>query len=324
MKAVICRAHGGPENLVFEEAPALKPGAGQVLIDVKAAGVNFPDLLVIQGRYQFKAEPPFSPGAEAAGIVKAVGAGVKHVRPGDAVIAHMYWGAFAEECLAEAKKVVKMPAGMDFNVAAAFTITHATTYHALKDRAALKKGETLLVLGAAGGVGLAAVELGRLMGARVIAAASSDAKLDTCRRMGADVLVNYERDDLREAIRAATGGGGVDVVYDPVGGKHSEPAFRSCAWRGRHLVVGFAAGEIPRIPLNLALLKGASIVGVFWGEFSRREPRKNAANTAQLARWIVEGRLRPHISVTYPLARAADALADIAARRVQGKAVLVV
>ena len=324
MKAVICKTHGGPETLVVEDVPSLRAGPGQVVIDVKAAGVNFPDLLIMQGKYQFKAPLPFSPGAEASGIVKSVGEGVTGLKPGDAVIAHMIWGAFAQEAVVEAKNISRMPAGMDFNVAAGFTVTYATSYHGLKDRAKLKKGETLLVLGAAGGVGLAAVELGKLMGARVIAAASTDEKLATCRRFGADVLVNYETADMREAIRAATDGKGVDVVYDPVGGKYSEPALRSLKWKGRHLVVGFAAGDIPKIPLNLALLKGCSIVGVFWGGFSRNEPKKDVANIAQISQWIVEGKLKPMVSSTYPLARAGDALADLAARRVQGKAVLVV
>ena len=324
MKAVICKTLGGPETLVVEDIPALKAGPGQIVIDVKAAGVNFPDLLIMQGKYQFKAPLPFSPGAEASGIVKSLGEGVTGFKPGDAVIAHMIWGAFAQEAVIEAKNATRMPAGMDFNVAAGFTVTYATSYHGLKDRAKLKKGETLLVLGAAGGVGLAAVELGKLMGARVIAAASSAEKLATCKRFGADVLINYETQDLREAIRAATDGKGVDVVYDPVGGKYSEPALRSLKWKGRHLVVGFAAGDIPKISLNLALLKGCSIVGVFWGGFSRNEPKKDVANIAQLAAWIVEGKLKPMVSTTYPLARAGDALADLAARRVQGKAVLVV
>lgn len=324
MKAVLCKSFGGPESLVVEDVAPLTPGPGQLVIDVKAAGVNFPDLLIIQGKYQFKAPFPFSPGAEASGIVKSVGEGVAGFKPGDAVIAHMIWGAYAQEARVEAKKATLMPAGMDFNVAAGFTVMYATSYYALKDRAKLKKGETLLVLGAAGGVGLAAVELGKLMGARVIAAASTEEKLATCKRYGADALINYETQDLREAIRAATGDKGVDVVYDPVGGKWSEPALRSLAWKGRHLVVGFAAGEIPKIPLNLALLKGCAIVGVFWGNFSRNEIKKDQANIAQLAQWIVEGTLKPMVSSTYPLARAGDALVDLAARRVQGKAVLVV
>lgn len=324
MKAVLCKSFGGPESLVVEDVAPLTPGPGQLVIDVKAAGVNFPDLLIIQGKYQFKAPFPFSPGAEASGIVKSVGEGVAGFKPGDPVIAHMIWGAYAQEARVEAKKATLMPAGMDFNVAAGFTVMYATSYYALKDRAKLKKGETLLVLGAAGGVGLAAVELGKLMGARVIAAASTEEKLATCKRYGADALINYETQDLREAIRAATGDKGVDVVYDPVGGKWSEPALRSLAWKGRHLVVGFAAGEIPKIPLNLALLKGCAIVGVFWGNFSRNEIKKDQANIAQLAQWIVEGTLKPMVSSTYPLARAGDALADLAARRVQGKAVLVV
>ncbi|HEX4869274.1 MAG TPA: NADPH:quinone oxidoreductase family protein, partial [Moraxellaceae bacterium] len=251
MKAVLCKQHGLPETLVVEEVPSPVPGPKQVLIAVKACGVNFPDTLIIQNLYQFKPALPFSPGGELAGVVKAVGEGVKHLQAGQPVLAFTGWGGFAEEVLADAKQVVPLPPGVDMAVAAAFMMTYGTSFHALKDRAALQPGETLLVLGAAGGVGLAAIELGKKLGARVIAAASSAEKLAVCQAHGADELINYEAEDLRERIKALTGGKGVDVIYDPVGGKYAEPALRSIAWKGRYLVVGFAAGDIPKIPLNL-------------------------------------------------------------------------
>src|SRR4051812_44772660 len=323
MKAVLCKAWGPPESLVIEDLPSPAPGKGQVLVSVKAAGVNFPDLLIIQNKYQFKPPLPFSPGNEIAGVVRRVGEGVHGFMPGDSIIALIGWGGFAEEVLVDEAKLMPMPAGIDHTVAASFGVAYATSYHALKDRARLAAGETLLVLGAAGGVGLAAVELGKLMGARVIAAASSGAKLEVCKARGAHATINYETEDLREAIRAHTDGKGADVVYDPVGGKFSEPAVRGVAWKGRYLVVGFAAGDIPRIPLNLPLLKGASVVGVYWGEFSRREPAANAANLRELIGWLRAGKIRPLVSAAYPLERAADALADLMNRRVQGKAVLV-
>jgi NADPH2:quinone reductase len=282
MKAVLCKAWGPPETLVVEEVPSPVPGKGRVLVAVRAAGVNFPDLLIIQNKYQLKPELPFSPGSEIAGAVKRVGEGVHGFMPGDPVFALIGWGGFAEEVLVDEAKLAPMPAGMDYATAASFGVAYATSYHALKDRARLVRGETLLVLGAAGGVGLAAVDLGKLMGARVIAAASSDAKLAVCRQRGAAAAINYETGDLREAIRALTDGKGVDVVYDPVGGKFSEAAVRGLAWKGRYLVVGFAAGDIPKIPLNLPLLKGASVVGVYWGEFARREPEANAANLREV------------------------------------------
>ncbi|MCX7152074.1 MAG: NADPH:quinone oxidoreductase family protein [Proteobacteria bacterium] len=324
MKAVLCKQYGPPENLVVENVPSPQPGKGQVVVSVRACGVNFPDTLIIQGKYQFKPDLPFSPGSEMAGLVKQVGEGVSGVKPGDAVSAGTLWGAYAEEVVVNADRLAPLPDGMDFNVAAGITVTYGTTYHALKDRANLKPGETLLVLGAAGGVGLAAVELGKLMGARVIAAASTDEKLATCKRFGADALINYSKDDLREAIKTLTAGRGVDVVYDPVGGHYAEPAVRGMAWGGRYLVVGFAAGEIPRIPLNLTLLKGCAIVGVFWGEFARRDPQAHRNNMTEIYGWVIAGRLKPLVSATYPLARAADALIDLLARKVQGKAILVV
>lgn len=322
MKAVLCKTFGPPESLVFEDLPSPRPGPGEVVVTMKAASVNFPDVLIIQNKYQFKPPLPFSPGSELAGVVKEVGDGVSAVKPGDRVIAFTTYGAFAEEVKTEASRLLPLPKGMSFEEGAAFILTYGTSDHALRDRAALKAGETLLVLGAAGGVGLAAIEIGVALGARVIACASSEDKLEVCRAHGAQEAINYATEDLRERIKALTGGRGVDVVYDPVGGPYSEPAFRSMAWRGRLLVVGFAAGDIPKLPLNLPLLKGASIVGVFWGDFARREPKAFAASAAQLAAWYAEGRLKPHVSATFPLERAVDALEEMAARRVKGKVVL--
>jgi NADPH2:quinone reductase len=324
MKAVLCKQFGPPDSLVIEDLPSPKAGAGEAVISVKAASLNFPDVLIIQNKYQFKPPLPFSPGSELAGVVKEVGEGVKGFRPGDKVIAFTTYGAFAEEVKTEASRLVPLPEKMDFVSGAAFLLTYATTDHALRDRAALAAGETLLVLGAAGGVGLAAIEIGKVLGARVIACASSEDKLAVCRSHGADAAINYAGEDLRERIKALTDGKGVDVVYDPVGGPYTEPAFRSLAWRGRHLVVGFAAGEIPKLPLNLALLKGASLVGVFWGDFARRQPKEFAQSIRQLGRWYAEGKLKPHVSQTLPLEKAVEALKLMAARQVKGKLVLTV
>ncbi|HEX4987077.1 MAG TPA: NADPH:quinone oxidoreductase family protein [Burkholderiales bacterium] len=322
MKAVLCKQLGLPGSLVLEDVPPLKPGSGQVVVGVKACGVNFPDTLIIQGRYQFKPELPFSPGGEVAGVIKEVGEGVTRVKPGDRVIAFNTWGGFAEEMVVEADRTIPMPAAMEFVPASAFVLTYGTSYHALKDRADLKAGETLLVLGAAGGVGLAAVQLGKAMGARVIAAASSDAKLKVCREHGADEVINYGSEDLRGRIKALTAGRGVDVVYDPVGGPYSEPALRDMAWKGRFLVVGFAAGEIPKVALNLTLLKGCSIVGVFWGAFTRNEPERNRENNWELMAMYAAGKVKPHIHAVYPLERAAEALNEVLNKRVTGKVVL--
>ena len=322
MKAVLCKQFGPPESLVVEDLPSPKAGAGEVVVSVKAASVNFPDVLIIQNKYQFKPPLPFSPGSELAGVVKEVGAGVKAFRPGDRVMAFTTYGAFAEEVKTEASRLLPLPEKMDFIQGAAFVLTYATTDHALRDRAALASGETLLVLGASGGVGLAAIQIGKALGARVIACASSDDKLAVCREHGADATVNYATEDLRERIKALTEGRGVDVIYDAVGGPYTEPAFRSIAWRGRHLVVGFAAGDIPKLPLNLALLKGASVVGVFWGDFARREPARFADSMRQLAKWYAAGKLRPHVSETFPLEKAPEALKLMAARKVKGKVVL--
>ena len=322
MKAIVCKDWGLPDTLHLEDVADPVATAGHVVLDVKAAGVNFPDVLIIQGKYQYKPSLPFTQGNEVAGVVRAVGEGVSNVKPGDRVIAFSAHGGFAEQLLVPAAALMPMPEGMDFDTAASITLTYGTSHHAVVDRAALKHGETMLVLGAAGGVGLAAIEIGKAMGARVIAAASSDGKLAVCKAHGADVLINYSKEDLREAIKNATGGKGPDVIYDPVGGDYSEPAFRSIAWRGRYLVVGFANGEIPKLPLNLALLKGASIVGVFWGEFTKREPKANLAGMQQLLGWLSEGKIRPHISARYPLAETAHALNDMAARKVTGKVVI--
>lgn len=323
MKAVVCKAWGLPDTLVVEELPDPVPGPGQVALAIHAAGVNFPDVLIIQGKYQFKPELPFTPGSELSGVVTAVGDGVTGYRAGDRVIAFCSTGAFAQQIVVPQQALMPMPPGMDFDTAAAITLTYGTSHHAVVDRAQLKAGETMLVLGAAGGVGLAAIEIGKALGARVIAAASTDEKLAVCRAHGADATINYSSEDLREAIKAATDGKGPDVIYDPVGGIYAEPAFRSIGWRGRYLVVGFANGEIPKLPLNLTLLKGASLMGVFWGEFAKREPKANMAAMRQLMGWLGEGKIKPRISGRYTLAQAAEALNDMAARKVTGKVVIV-
>jgi len=322
MKAVLCKQYGPPESLTIEQLPSPKPGPGEVVVSVKAASVNFPDVLIIQNKYQFKPPLPFSPGSELAGIVKEVGPGVNGWKAGDRVIAFTTYGAFAEEVKTEATRLLALPTGMDFVHGAAFLLTYGTSDHALRDRGALKAGESLLVLGAAGGVGLAAIEIGKALGARVIAGASSEGKLAVCREHGADATINYATEDLRKRVQDLTEGRGVDMVYDPVGGAYTETAFRSLAWRGRLLVVGFAAGEIPKLPLNLPLLKGAAAVGVFWGDFTRREPQAFAESVRQLARWYGEGRLRPHVSQTLPLEKAAEALKLLASREAKGKIVL--
>ena len=324
MKAVLCKQHGLPDTLVLEEIASPKAGAKQVVITVKACGVNFPDTLIIQNKYQFKPELPFSPGGEVAGIIKEVGEGVSHLNVGDTVIAMTGWGGFAEEVLTDASRVFPVPPVFDFKTAATFAYVFGTSYHALKDRAQLKEGETVLVLGASGGVGLAAVQLAKVMGAKVIAAASTEAKLAVCSQYGADAIVNYSDDNWREQVKVLTEGKGVDVVYDAVGGHYAEPALRSMAWNGRYLVVGFAAGDIPKIPLNLPLLKGCAVVGVFWGEFATRQKKDNQANMMQLFGWLMQGKIKPHISAEYPLEQAAQALNDLLERKATGKVVLVV
>ncbi|MGZ3238231.1 MAG: NADPH:quinone oxidoreductase family protein [Burkholderiaceae bacterium] len=322
MKAIVCKAWGLPETLSVEDLPDIVATPGEIVVDIQAAGVNFPDVLIIQNKYQFKPALPFTPGSEFAGIVRAVGAGVTQYKAGDKVIAFTGHGAFAQQIAVSAQAVMPMPAGMAFDIAAAITLTYGTSHHAIVDRAQLKAGETMLVLGAAGGVGLAAIEIGKALGARVIAAASSNEKLAICKTHGADATINYTKEDLREAIRNITNGKGPDVIYDPVGGIYTEPAFRSIAWRGRYLVVGFANGEIPKLPLNLALLKGASLVGVFWGEFVKREPKANLAAMSELMTWLNEGKIKPHISQHYALTDTSKALTDMAARKVTGKIVI--
>ncbi len=322
MKALLCKAHGLPDTLVLEDHDLGPVKPGHVLVNMKAAGVNFPDVLIIQNKYQFKPELPFSPGSELAGIVAAVGEGVTQFKPGDKVVGSSGHGAFAEQVMVPAQNLYPLPEGMDFDTAAAFTLTYGTSHHALKDRGELKAGETLLVLGAAGGVGLAAIEIGKVLGARVIAAASSAEKLAVCKEHGADELINYSTEDMRERLKVLTGGKGPDVIYDPVGGPYAEPAFRSIAWRGRYLVIGFAAGDIPKLPFNLMLLKGASVVGVFWGDFRRREPKPDAEGIAEMIRWIQEGKMRPHISARYPLAEGRQALNDMMNRKVMGKVII--
>lgn len=323
MKAIVCKELGGPEKLVFEDVTLPPPGPGEVRIKVAAAGINFPDTLQIQGKYQFKANPPFTPGAEVAGVVTQVGANVRHIAVGDRVAALIPVGGYAEEANAHGDAVMKLPDGFDLVTAGGFPLVYGTTIHALKQRAQLKPGETLLVLGAAGGVGLAAVQLGKLMGARVIAAASSAEKLALCREQGADELIDYSTVSLKEAVKKLTKGQGADVIYDPVGGELAQDCFSAINWNGRHLVVGFASGTIPEIALNRLLLKGAASLGVFWGAFVVREPKLNAENFAQLFAWCAEGRLKPYVSKTYPLAQAAQALLDMQARKVTGKVVLV-
>lgn len=324
MKAVVCKAFGPPESLVIDELPAPTPGAGEVVVAVKAASVNFPDVLVIQNKYQVKPTLPFSPGSEMAGVIKSVGEGVTNAKPGDRVIAFSSYGAFAEECLVQASRLVPMPNEMDFVTGAAFLLTYGTSHHALRSRAATTPGETLLVLGAAGGVGIAAIEIGKILGLRVIACASSEDKLVVCREHGADETIDYSREDLRERIKALTGGKGVDIIYDPVGGAYAEPALRSSSWRARFLVIGFAAGDIPKIPLNLALLMERSIVGVYWGEWTRRKPDEFAASVRELMGWFLQGKLKPHVTDRFPLARAPEAIALMAARKVKGKVVVTI
>lgn len=324
MRAVVCKELGPVEHLVYEpQWPDPVPGKGEVVVDVKSGSVNFPDVLMIQGKYQYSAEPPFVPGSELAGVISAVGEGVEGYAVGDRVIARSGTGAFAEKAKAKVEQLTRVPEGVDFDTAATFMVTYGTTHHALIDRAQLKPGETLLVLGAAGGVGMAAVEIGKLLGARVIAAASTDEKLAVCRAHGADATINYSTEDLRRKLAELTGGKGPDVIYDPVGGAFAEPAFRSIAWRGRYLVIGFANGEIPKLPLNLALLKGAAIVGVFYGSFAQREPEAGQRVLTELMEWVRTGKIKPLVSARYPLERTVQALQDMSARKVTGKIVIV-
>jgi NADPH2:quinone reductase len=323
MKAILCTHYGMPQVLSLREVPAPSPGPKQVLIQVKACGVNFPDLLLIQNKYQFKPELPFVPGGEVAGTICEIGEGVEGLELGQPVLALCGWGGFAEKVPVEADRVLPLPPGISFEIAATTLYTYGTSYHALKDRADLHPGETLLVLGAAGGVGLAAVELGALMGARVIAAASSKEKLALCKKKGAIETINYESEDLKSRIKELTDGKGVDVVYDPVGGKLAEAALRGMAWKGRYLVVGFANGDIPQLPMNLPLLKGCSVVGVFWGQFSKLEPKASYSNTRQLLAWIQEGKIIQHVGARYSLEEAPRALQDLMDRKMMGKGVVI-
>ncbi|MBD9396653.1 NADPH:quinone oxidoreductase family protein [Pseudomonas sp. PDM11] len=323
MKALLCKAFGPAETLALEDIDSPRPKGNEVLIEVQAAGVNFPDTLIIEGKYQFKPPFPFSPGGEVAGVVAAVGDKVAHLKAGDRVMALTGWGGFAEQVAAPAYNVLPVPASMDLTTAAAFGMTYGTSMHALKQRAALKPGETLLVLGAAGGVGLAAVEIGKAMGAKVIAAASSAEKLEVARNAGADELINYIEQSLKDEVKKLTNGQGVDVIYDPVGGPLFEEAFRCMGWNGRFLVVGFAAGGgIPALPANLPLLKGASLVGVFWGSFAQRQPADNAENFRQLFAWHAEGKLKPLVSQTFPLERGGEAIDALGQRKAVGKLVV--
>jgi NADPH2:quinone reductase len=323
MHAWLCENPVGVDALTWKELPTPQPKASEVLIEIKAASLNFPDLLIVQNKYQMKPPLPFVPGSEYPGIVQAVGGDVKHLKVGQSVACLSGTGGFGTHTLAPAALCMPLPAGFPFVDAAAFIMIYATSYHALVDRAQLKAGETVLVLGAAGGVGTAAIQIAKACGARVIAAASSDEKCELCRSIGADATVNYSTENLREAIKALTDGKGPDVIYDPVGGDYAEPAFRSIAWRGRYLVVGFAAGPIPALPFNLALLKGASIVGVFWGDFARREPKANSAMMMELAQWYAQGKVKPVIDSTMPMADLKAAFAHMDSRGVKGKLVMV-
>ncbi|MGB2086510.1 MAG: NADPH:quinone oxidoreductase family protein [Flavobacteriaceae bacterium] len=322
MKAIVCEKYGPPSELKLKDLPELHAAEKQVVIRVKACSLNFPDTLIIQGKYQYKPELPFTPGSDIAGVVKEIGPGVKHLKIGDEVFGFVPHGGFAEEVIAPAKNVFPKPPKMDNATAASFLMAYGTSYHALKNRAQLKAGETLVVLGASGGVGLAAVELGKLMGARVIACASTDEKVAFCKSYGADEGINYSTEDLKLRIKELTQGQGADVIYDPIGDKFSEPALRAIAWEGRFLVVGFAAGEIAKIPLNLALLKGCQIVGVFWGSWAMQFPDQNMANTMTLVNWHAEGKLQPHIHAQYMLDQAQLAMEEMMNRKVRGKIVI--
>jgi NADPH2:quinone reductase len=322
MKALLCTRPGTPDDLIVADLPDPTPGPGDALVRVRAAALNFFDLLIIAGKYQYKPEFPFSPGAEFAGTIESLGPGAVGFAAGDRVMGYARHGAAREKFAAPVNRLTKLPDGLAFDRAAGLTVTYGTSYYALKDRARLAPGETLVVLGASGGVGLAAVELGKVLGARVIACASSDEKLLFAREHGADEGVNYQNTELRDALKMLGGERGIDVVYDPIGGPYAEPALRSLGFGGRFLVVGFAAGDIPKLPLNLVLLKGCDVRGVFWGSWTEREPEAHRANMADLVRWCAEGKLSAHVHARYPLAQAAQALKDIADRKAMGKVVL--
>jgi NADPH2:quinone reductase len=322
MKAVLCTHFGTPDDLELADIPEPKPGPGEAVVDVKAAALNFFDLLIIAGKYQHKPPFPFSPAAEFAGIVESVGVGVRDFAPGDRVIGWTGWGAAREKIAAGTARLVKLPQNLDFERGAGLTVTYATTLYGLRERGELKAGETLVVLGASGGVGLAAIEIGKITGARVIACASSDEKLAFAKAHGADETVNYASEDLRDALKRLGGARGIDVVYDPVGGRYAEPALRSLGWEGRYLVVGFAAGDIPKIPLNLVLLKSCDVRGVLWGAWTMCDPKGQAALMKEIAAWCAEGKLSAYVHAAYPLSETAAALKAIAERKVMGKIVL--
>ncbi len=322
MRAIVCEAYGPPDALVLKEIESPELGRNAVRLQVHACGVNFPDTLIIEGKYQFKPEPPFTPGSEVAGVVIEIGADVRHVQPGDEVMALVTWGGYAEEVVLPASSIIPKPKSLSFVEAAAVPMAYGTSYHALVQRAQLVAGESLLVLGAAGGVGLAAVELGAKLGAKVIAAVGSDDKFAVCEKYGAQTCINYRDKDLKAEIKALTKGQGVDVIYDPVGGDQFDLATSCLAWKGRLLVVGFASGRIPELPINKMLLKGASLVGVFWGAFAMREPGVNQDNFMKLAEWFEGGELRPHVSATYGLEQVPQALNDMLARKALGKLII--
>ncbi len=322
MKAIICNTYGPPSTLTLEEIQLPAPKENEVQVELKACSVNFPDTLIIQGKYQVKPPLPFTPGSDIAGVVMSVGENVKHLKVGDEVFGFTISGGYAEAVNVDAKSIFPKPPQMDFPIAASFLLAYGTSYHALVDRAQLKAGETLVVLGASGGVGLAAVEIAKQLGAKVIACASTSDKLELCQSKGADEIINYNEEDLKNRIKELTNGKGADVIYDPVGSHYSEAALRAMAWEGRFLVVGFAAGEIPKIPLNLTLLKGCSIVGVFWGSFATKQPKDNLKNTYKLVEWYTTGKIKPHIDAVYPLADAPQALQDMMDRKIRGKVVI--
>lgn len=324
MKALVCEQYGPPESLVLRDIPIPEPGPGELLIRAQFCGLNFPDSLIIQNKYQMKPPLPFSPGGELAGTVVKTGPGVSGFAPGDRAAALTNWGAFAQYAVANAAQTTKVPDSMDLQTASAFTLAYGTSHHALKQRAGLKPGETILILGAAGGVGLAAVEIAKILGAHVIAAASSDEKLALARTHGADECVNYASEDLKSTMKRLTGGKGVDVVFDPVGDRLADPAFRSIGWGGRYLVIGFAGGQIPSLPLNLPLVKGAAIVGVFWGDFVARFPQLHQENMAELYAWHAAGKLKPLISAHFPLARGGEAIRWMSDRKALGKIVVAI
>ena len=322
MRAVLSNEPGGPDTLALTDVPAPEAGPGEVVVDVEAVAVNYPDVLIIEDLYQFKPRRPFAPGAEVAGTVSSVGEGVTSPAVGDRVLAVPGFGGMVEQLAVKADACIPIPDSMPADDAAAFVMAYGTSHYALKDRAHARPGESLFVLGAAGGVGLAAVEIGKVMGARVIACASSDEKCEFAKQHGADETINYGREDLKESLKQLTGGRGVDVVYDPIGGDYAEPALRAVAWKGRFLVIGFAAGAIPKLPLNLVLLKGCDVVGVFWGAFTEREPAAHAANMADIVKWCAQGKLSLHVHSVYPLEQTAQAIKDIADRRIMGKAII--